>query len=121
MKGKRKSNLYFLLGNTVTGTTTVANSLETDASDTTRFWHVHLRHTGEKALQGLVKHSLLKGARTCKLGFCEHCVLGKKTRVKFGTVVDHTKGILNYIHTDVWEPTRVASLGALVAQFNLEL
>jgi len=27
----------------------------------------------------------LKGGRTCKLDFCEHCVIGKKTKVKFGT------------------------------------
>ncbi|BBH04613.1 multidrug resistance-associated protein 9 [Prunus dulcis] len=43
---------------------------------------------------------LLKGAKACKLEFCEHCVLGKQTRVKFGTAIHHTKGILDYVHTD---------------------
>ncbi|CAL8989595.1 unnamed protein product, partial [Prunus brigantina] len=64
-----------------------------------------------KALQGLVKQGLLKGAKACKLEFCEHCVLGKQTRVKFGTAIHHTKGILDYVHTDVWGPSKNASWG----------
>ncbi|CAL8989939.1 unnamed protein product, partial [Prunus brigantina] len=63
-------------------------------------------------LQGrLVKQGLLKGAKACKLEFCEHCVLGKQTRVKFGTAIHHTKGILDYVHTDVWGPSKNASWG----------
>ena len=42
---------------------------------------------------------------------CEHCVLGKKTRVKFGTAVHNTRGTLDYIHTDVWGPSKNTSLG----------
>ena len=37
--------------------------------------------------------------------------MGKQTRVKFGTTIHNTKGILDYIHTDVWGPTKMASLG----------
>ena len=44
-------------------------------------------------------------------GFCKQCVLGKQKRVKFGTVIHNTEGILDYIHTDVWGPTKTASLG----------
>ena len=54
---------------------------------------------------------LLKGAKTCKLDFCEQCVLGKQKMVKFGTAIHNTEGILDYIHTDVWGPTKTASLG----------
>ena len=54
---------------------------------------------------------LLKGAKTCKLDFCEQCVIGKQTRVKFGTSIHNTEGILDYILTDVWGPTKTASLG----------
>ena len=111
MKGTKKCNLYFLLGNTVTGAAAVSESSGEVASDATRLWHVRLGHAGEKALQGLMKQGLLKGAKTCKLAFCEHCVLGKQTRVKFGTAVHRTKGTLDYIHTDVWGPTKVSSLG----------
>jgi hypothetical protein len=70
-----------------------------------------LGHASEKALQGLAKQGLLDGATTCKFGFCEHCILGKQTRVKFGTMIHNTKETLDYVHTDVWGPTKVPSLG----------
>jgi len=53
----------------------------------------------------------LKGARTCKLDFCEHCVIKKKTKVKFGTTTHCPEGILDYVHTDVWGPTKTVSIG----------
>ncbi|BBN70037.1 hypothetical protein Prudu_1364S000100, partial [Prunus dulcis] len=107
MKGTRRNNLYFLQGSTVIGGAAVTEAADADSTDTTRLWHMRLGHAGEKALQGLVKQGLLKGAKACKLEFCEHCVLGKQTRVKFGTAIHHTKGILDYVHTDVWGPPRM--------------
>ncbi|GMP62704.1 hypothetical protein CsSME_00024701 [Camellia sinensis var. sinensis] len=102
MKGTRQGNLYFLDGSTVTGRVAVStsSSSEDDASDTSKLWHMRLGHVG-----------LLKGAKTGKLEFCEHCVLGKQTRIKFGTAIHCTKGILAYVHTDVWGPSKNASLG----------
>ncbi|GMP53679.1 hypothetical protein CsSME_00019075 [Camellia sinensis var. sinensis] len=102
MKGTRQGNLYFLDGSTVTGRVAVStsSSSEDDASDTSKLWHMRLGHVG-----------LLKGAKTGKLEFCEHCVLGKQTRIKFGTAIHRTKGILDYVHTDVWGPSKTASLG----------
>jgi len=37
--------------------------------------------------------------------------LGKKTKVKFGTAIHHTKRIFDYMHTDIWGPSKNASLG----------
>ena len=37
--------------------------------------------------------------------------MGKQTRVKFSTTIHNIEGILDYIHTDVWGPTKTASLG----------
>ncbi|CAL9009565.1 unnamed protein product, partial [Prunus brigantina] len=111
MKGTRRNNLYFLQGSTVIGGAAVTEAADADSTDTTRLWHMRLGHAGEKALQGLVKQGLLKGAKACKLEFCEHCVLGKQTRVKFGTAIHHTKGILDYVLTDVWGPSKNASWG----------
>ncbi|KAI3461497.1 hypothetical protein Pfo_018160 [Paulownia fortunei] len=68
-------------------------------------------HAGEKSLQTPSKQGLLKGAKVCKLDFCEHCVLGKQKRVKFGTAIHNTKGILDYVHSDVWGPSNTLSLG----------
>ena len=76
-----------------------------------QLWHMKLGHASEKSLQILAKQGLLKGAKACKLKFCEHCVLGKQKRVKFGTAIHNTKGILEYIHSDVWGPSKTPSLG----------
>ena len=59
----------------------------------------------------LCKRGLLGGQRIDKLEFCEHCVFGKQTRVKFGTATHNTKDILGYIHSDLWGESRVPSLG----------
>ena len=72
---------------------------------------MRLGHVGEKSLQILTKQGLLKGTKACKLEFCEHCVLGKQRRVKFGTAIHNTKDILDYVHSDVWGPAKTPSIG----------
>ena len=111
MKGIRKNNnLYYYHGSTITGIVAAASSDDREI-EATRLWHRRLGHAGEKSLNILVKQGLLKGVRACKLDFCEHCVKGKQTRVKFGTAIHDTKGILDYVHSDVWGPSKTASLG----------
>lgn len=110
MKGTQKANRYFLDGSTVTGRASISRSSNENIFDSSRRWHMCLRHAGEKALQGLVKQGLLKGAKTRKFVFYEHYVLGKKTRVKFGPTIHRTKRTLDYIHTDMREASRNASL-----------
>ncbi|KAH9780058.1 retrovirus-related pol polyprotein from transposon TNT 1-94-like protein [Citrus sinensis] len=102
----RRHNLYYLKR----GTTDEANVIEAH-NDTTKLWHVRLGHAGEKSLQTLMRHELLKGIKIYKLNFCEHCVVGKKTRIKFGTANHDTCEILEYVHNDVWGPTKTASIG----------
>ena len=63
------------------------------------------------SLQALAIQGLLEGALTCNLKSCEHCALGKETKVKFDTVIHRTKGLLNLVHMDVWGPIKIASLG----------
>ena len=110
MKGVRRNNLYYYQGSTIIGSA-AAVSGGNNLGETTKLWHMRLGHPGEKALQTLVKQGLLKGAKTGKLDFCEHCVLGKKTRVEFGTAIHNTKDILDYVHSDVWGPTTTPSMG----------
>jgi hypothetical protein len=46
------------------------------------------------------------------LDFCEHCVYGKQKRVRFLIVGKEKKGErLELVHTDVWGPSQVLSLG----------
>ncbi|ONK80561.1 uncharacterized protein A4U43_C01F19200 [Asparagus officinalis] len=88
MRGVRENNLYYLKGKTVTGGLTASITTE---EDTTILWHLRLGYTGDKSLQLLAKHELLKGAKTCKMELSEHCILGKKTKVKFGTAIHNTQ------------------------------
>ena len=92
------------------GTTTAVSEAD-KVVEMSRLWHMRLGHVGEKYLQTLAMQGLLKGAKTSKLDFYEQCVLGKKKRLTFGTVIHNTEGILDYIYTDVWGPTKTASLG----------
>ena len=71
---------------------------------------MQLGHTSEKALQTWIRQGILKGAKTGKIKFYEHCVLGKQTRVKFGNTIHQIECILDYVHTDVWGPIRNSSL-----------
>ena len=79
--------------------------------DSIRLWNVRLGHTSGKSLQTLARKGLLKGAKTCKLEFCEYCVIGKKMKVKFSIAIYRSKVILDYVHMDILGPTKTVSLG----------
>ena len=105
IKGTRRGSRYYLNGTTIIGHAAVASSKEQDIS---KLWHMRLGHAGEKVLQTLVNQGVLKGATIGKIDLCEHCIFGKQKNVKFGTVIHQTKGILDYVHTDVWVPRRMS-------------
>ncbi|KAG8492732.1 hypothetical protein CXB51_010465 [Gossypium anomalum] len=109
LKGIRKNNLYYYQGSTVIGA--VAATSGNKELDSMQLWHMKLGHASEKSLQILANQGLLKGAKAYKLKFCEHCVLGKQKRVKFGIAIHKTKGILEYVHSDVWGPSKTPLLG----------
>ncbi|KAG8498791.1 hypothetical protein CXB51_005139 [Gossypium anomalum] len=79
--------------------------------DITKIWHMRLGHMSENGMVGLSKRGLLDGQGICKLNFCEHCVFGKQKRVRFTRGIHNTKGTLEYIHSDLWGPSRVPSRG----------
>ena len=71
---------------------------------------MRLRHMSELGLAELSKRDLLDGHSIGKLKFCEHYIFGKHKRVKFNTSVYTTEGILDYVHSDLWGPSRRSSL-----------
>jgi len=106
MKGKITTrNIYKLLGSTVVGG---LHSVESH-DDNTKLWHMRLGHLSERGMTELHKRNLLHGVKTCKLDFCKFCVLGKQTRVSFMNGKHRTEGILDYVHSDVWGPTKESS------------
>ena len=95
MIATRCRNMYFLKGSTIVGGTAIGEV----TLDTIRL----LEHAND--------NTLFESAKNCKFEVCEPCALEKQTKVKFGTIVHHTKGLLDYVHTNVWEPIHVASFG----------
>jgi hypothetical protein len=111
MKAQRKSaNLYVLQGETVTGDAAVASSKMSD-DDLSKLWHLRLGCMSFGGMTELSQHGLLNGHKVTDLQFCEHCVYGKTKRVRFSSGIHTTKGPLDYIHSDLWGPTRVTSYG----------
>ncbi|KAG8482828.1 hypothetical protein CXB51_024043 [Gossypium anomalum] len=97
-------------GSTVTGDAAVASSSLSD-DDINKLWHMRLGHMSENGMTELSKRGLLDGQGICKLNFCEHCVFGKQKRVRFTKGIHNIKGTLEYIHSDLWGPSKVASRG----------
>ncbi|GKB55913.1 retrotransposon protein, putative, ty1-copia subclass [Tanacetum coccineum] len=70
-----------------------------------------LGHISEAGLQVLEKQGLFGKESLGKLDFCENCVLGKSHRVRFGVGRHTTQGVVDYVHSDLWGPSQVESLG----------
>ena len=66
---------------------------------------------GRRRRQCCVNKVCSRLRKSCKLEFCEYCVLGKHTRVKFGMDIHCIKGLLDYIHTDVCGHSKTKCLG----------
>ncbi|KAG8478786.1 hypothetical protein CXB51_028618 [Gossypium anomalum] len=108
MKGQRKTiKLYVLQGSTVTGDVAIASSSLSD-DDITKLWHMCLGHMSENGMVELSKRGLLDGQGICKP--CEHCVFRKQKRVRFTRGIHNTKGTLEYIHSDLWGPSRIVQV-----------
>uniref|UniRef100_A0A2N9HW07 CCHC-type domain-containing protein n=1 Tax=Fagus sylvatica TaxID=28930 RepID=A0A2N9HW07_FAGSY len=105
---KISSNVYKLLGNTILGG--VAAVAESEDDDTL-LWHMRLGHMSERGMRELHKRNLLTGIKSCKLDFCKYCIMGKQCRMRFKTATHKTKGILDYVHSDIWGPVRTPSKG----------
>ena len=76
-EGYQKHEPVLLEGSTMKCVLAIANDSDEDA----KLCRMRLGHAGEKCMQALMKQDLLKGAKTRKLKFFEHCVLSKKTKV----------------------------------------
>ena len=103
MKGHQKTAmLYVLQGATVTGDVVVASRSLSD-DDITKPWHMRLGHMSENGMAELSRRGLLDGQKTSKLQFCEHCVFRKQKQVRFSSGIHKLKGLLDYLHSDLWE------------------
>ncbi|XP_040372400.1 uncharacterized protein LOC112194950 [Rosa chinensis] len=109
MKGDiQPNNLYKLQGTTIIG----GVAMSTEVKDKTELWHHRLGHMSQRGMQELHKKGKLEGVSVCKLNFCKDCTLGKqKVAFKLANCENKSKGLLDYIHSDVWGPAPVRSMG----------
>jgi transposase InsO family protein len=79
-------------------------------------WHQRLGNIGEKGLRTLHNKGMVEGMSnfTLDFDFYEHCIYGKHNRVRFPSGATREKGILELIHSDVFGPILVPSLGKSV-------
>ncbi|KAD7117306.1 hypothetical protein E3N88_04574 [Mikania micrantha] len=75
-------------------------------------WHQRLGHMSVKGMKMLAAKGKFPDLKTVETGFCESCVLGKQKRVSFVKAGKTPKSQkLELVHTDVYGPTSVSSLG----------
>nr|POF25368.1 retrovirus-related pol polyprotein from transposon tnt 1-94 [Quercus suber] len=77
-------------------------------------WHRRLGHMSEKGMKMLLSKGKLPELKSIDFDICESCILGKQKKVSFlktGRTPKAEK--LELVHTDLWGPSPVASLGGL--------
>jgi transposase InsO family protein len=89
------------------------DSIRHDEFDPTRLWHERMGHIGEKGLRDMQRKGMVEGLPECGLevNFCEHCIYGKQSQVRFPSRATMENRILELVHSDVFGPVTMASLG----------
>ena len=72
---------------------------------------MRLGHVSDRRLKELRNQGLLYEDLIGKLELCDHYIIGKQTRLKFIIGIHISNGTLDYVHSNVWGPTRVNSHG----------
>ncbi|GJR65427.1 retrovirus-related pol polyprotein from transposon TNT 1-94 [Tanacetum coccineum] len=83
-----------------------------DGRGNAALWHQRLGYMSEKGMKILASKGRILDLQKVVVGFCEPCVLGKQKKVsfiKFGNTRKLQR--LELVHTDVYGPTSVASIG----------
>jgi hypothetical protein len=125
LKGVRFGTLYKLQGSTISDgcNRSIVPDIGVEEERTptvsiekVMMWHQRLGHIGEKGLRLLHVKGMVEGVSNCSLDFdCyEHCLYGKHNRVRLSSGTTRAEGILQLVHSDVFGPVSVPSLGKSV-------
>ncbi|KAL8104982.1 hypothetical protein AgCh_028950 [Apium graveolens] len=105
-RGEKNGTLYI-----VEQSSYEANAVA-DEIESSTLWHKRLGHMSEKGMKLLTSKGKIPELKNVEVGLCEPCVLGKQKRVTFAKSGRTPKAKkLELVHTDVYGPTIVASLG----------
>jgi hypothetical protein len=125
MKEVRFGTMYKLLGSTISGgcNSSIVPNIGVEEEITpivsrekVMLWHQRLGHIGEKGLRLLHSKFMVEGMSNCSLDFdfYEHCLYGKQNQVRFPSGATRAEGSLQLVHSDVFGPVSVPSLGKSV-------
>jgi len=83
------------------------------SGEKTTLWLQRLGHIGEKGLRILDGKGMVEGMSNSSVDFdfYENCVYGKQNQVIFPSSGKRAKQILDLVHSDVFGPMKVPSLG----------
>ena len=85
-----------------------------EASTDKSLWYCRLGHMSEKGMKMLLSKGKLPELKFVDFDMCESCILGNQKKVSFLKTSRTLKAEkLELVHTDLWEPSPVASLGGL--------
>ncbi|CAH9125759.1 unnamed protein product [Cuscuta epithymum] len=105
-RGQKHGTLYM-----VEVSTDEANAAVEDTLVST-LWHQRIGHISENGMKMLSSKGKIPDLKNSKLNFCEPCVLGKQKRVTFvKTGQSPNTERLELIHSHVYGPTKVSSIG----------
>jgi hypothetical protein len=78
---------------------------------------MQLSHVSKRGMTILSKQGFLCDKIVESLDFCENCVFGKQCRGKFYTGIHRASGIVDYIHSYLWDLSQVPSKGGVARYF----
>ena len=78
-------------------------------------WHKRIGHISMQTLKNMLRKDVVDGwpkLKDCDMGkICEEYQYGKQNRLPFPHERHVSKNLLDLVHTDVWGPTKNASIG----------
>ena len=103
----------FILASTEVKSAMFAKSLKVESD--LNVWHKRIGHINLQKLQNMQTKGVVLGlpSFTAKeiTGVCETCQFRKQRQSPFSKERHMSKGILDVVHSDVWGPAQVATLG----------
>ncbi|CAM8963279.1 unnamed protein product [Rhodiola kirilowii] len=106
IKGVNRGGLYHV----ITSPEINFSQPKTKSNAKIEIWHARLGHIGNKGLHHLHKNGLINCVPT-DLSFCETCIFGKKSAHNFKRSSFTVNKPLEYIHSDLWGPAQVLTIG----------
>nr|GEY20387.1 hypothetical protein [Tanacetum cinerariifolium] len=89
-------------------------SVSIDGRGNAALWHHRLGHMSENGIKILASNGRILDLQKAVVGFCEPCVLVKQKKVSFvKSEITRKLQRLELVHTDVYGPTSIASIGGL--------